>query len=471
MFKKLLFTGIAVFIGIAAFAQTGVAISATPTTPNAAAMLDVISTNKGILIPRLSATQRNAIVGAPNGLTVYDSSINKYMYYNQPEAAWKLLGSDTLEMPFNKTFNFNTSAGSGYVPQSAIFSITNNGSNGAAFFRNKQTGSTRGHAAYAEYDGNHIMTGYNSAMAVYGMNGKYTTGLSAYSDSTAAIDAYNLYRGTAIIAQNSVNFGGGPFAGIAAAVFNSNKTLEGYACGIYQDYIEASPLVFNYANAAIVGYSEAGAGGKFFGTDTAIHAIGNTYLMGNLRIANGTEGGGKILRSDASGNAIWSANNRIDAITIPAVSFHALNGNGNTAEYTIDAGSISPYNDITVTNYTFNLPLVAAVQLPNFATITGFTLYAFDNNNTVGLKADLVTTPNAGTGNTILFSATTGAGYASTNFYETFPAGGSPATVSNYTNTYLLKIYPVDGLNNLVNWSAGFYIKGVSILFTYAPLD
>ena len=471
MFKKLLFTGIAAYIGIAVAAQTGVAISATPSVPNPAAMLDVSSNSKGILVPRLSTAERNAIVAVPDGLTVYDSTLKKYMYFNQREAAWKLLGSDTLQMPFNKTFNFNTGGGSGYSPEAAIFSITNNGSNPAAFFRHKQIASTRGSSLYAEYDGNHIFSGYNSAIAVYGMNGKYTTGLSAYSDSTAAIDAYNLYRGTAIMAQNTVGFGGGPFAGIAAAVFNSNKTLEGYACGIYQSAIGSSPIIFDYSNAAIVGYSEAGAGGKFFGTDTAIHAIGNTYLMGNLRIANGTEGASKILKSDVSGNANWVANSKVESVMIPAVAFHPLSGNGVNAEYIIDAGATSPFNDITVTNYTIGSPLVAAVQLPNYANITGITLYAFDGNSTVGLKADLITTPNTATGSVVLFSATTGASSANGVFYETFPGAGSPAGVSNYTNSYLLKIYPVDGLNNNVNWASLLYIKGITIAYTYTPLD
>ncbi|MBL0147102.1 MAG: hypothetical protein IPP48_16710 [Chitinophagaceae bacterium] len=178
--------------------------------------------------------------------------------------------------------------------------------------------------------------------------------------------------------KNTTGFGGGPYAGIASGIFNTNKTLEGYACGIYQDGIESSPIVFTYANAAIMGYSESGAGGKFFGTDTAIHAIGNTYLMGNLRIANGTQGAGKILRSDAAGNANWSPNVVSSVLNIPAVAFHSLYGNGAPADYILDAGSSSPYNDITITNTTTNASLVAQVQLPQGAIINNMTFYAYD---------------------------------------------------------------------------------------------
>ena len=453
-----------------AFSQNGVAISATPAIPHPSAMLDISSSNKGFLLPRLSTTQRTGIATPTDGLMVYDSTIKKLMYYNQKVADWKLVG-DSLQIPFNKSVSFSLAGGSGYEPGSALFSLTNTGSNAAGLFKQKQsTSSARGNAFYTEYDANHFSNGYNSAMSAYGMNGRYTVGVSCYSDSTAALAAYNLYRGTAIMAQNYVGGGGGPYAGIASGIFNTNKTLEGYACGIYQSGIASSPIVFDFSNAAIAGYSETGAGGKFFGTDTALHALGNTYLMGNLRIANGSQGNGKVLRSDAGGNASWSNATRSDVFTISAASLQPLAGNGNSADYSIDAGATSPYNDITITNTSVSSPLVAPVNLPNGATITGFNFYAYDNNNVVGLRAELVATPNNGTGNTVYLSANSGAAYASGSFYSGFAAAGIPVPVNNATNSYMIKIYPVDagGLN--VNWASLLYIKSVVISYTYSPL-
>jgi hypothetical protein len=471
MFTKICTAFAAILFSASVIAQQGVSISSTPILANPAAMLDVTSTSKGILIPRLTTVQRNAIGSVPDGLMVYDSTLKKYMYFNQAEIAWKLLGSDTLQIPFRKTFNINTGGGFGYSPSSALFSLVNNGSNAAGFFRQRQTGNTRGDALYAEYDGNLLTTGYNSAFAAYGMRGRYTVGVSAYSDSTAAISAYNIYRGTAIMAQNSVNGGGGPYAGVASAIFNSNKTLEGYACGIYQDAIQSSPIVFSYNNAAIMGYSEAGAGGKFFGTDTAIHAIGNTYLMGNVRIANGTQGVGKVLRSDGSGNATWTANTSTGVLNIPAAAFHALNGNGISADYSLDANASSPYNDITITNSTTNAALVASIQLPQGASITSMTLYAYDNNSTVGIKADLVVTPVSGTGNLPFLTANTGAAFASPTFYNSFAGSGIPVPIDNSTNSYLLKIYPVDGVGTNTFWGSLLYIKAVVLNYTYSPYN
>ncbi|HNO05921.1 MAG TPA: hypothetical protein PKK49_11555, partial [Flavobacteriales bacterium] len=56
----------------------GVAVNATGAAPNDMAILDVSSTTKGMLIPRMTLAQRNAIAAPiPQGLTVYvDDAVN-----------------------------------------------------------------------------------------------------------------------------------------------------------------------------------------------------------------------------------------------------------------------------------------------------------------------------------------------------------------------------------------------------------
>ncbi|OFX82268.1 MAG: hypothetical protein A2W99_09430 [Bacteroidetes bacterium GWF2_33_16] len=51
-------------------------------TANTSAMLDVKSTTKGLLVPRLTTTQRNSIVSPAQGLMVFDTDLMKFMYYN-----------------------------------------------------------------------------------------------------------------------------------------------------------------------------------------------------------------------------------------------------------------------------------------------------------------------------------------------------------------------------------------------------
>jgi hypothetical protein len=51
-------------------------------TPDASAILDISSTNKGLLAPRLTTSQRQAIASPAIGLLVYDITIGCYFYFN-----------------------------------------------------------------------------------------------------------------------------------------------------------------------------------------------------------------------------------------------------------------------------------------------------------------------------------------------------------------------------------------------------
>jgi Protein of unknown function (DUF1566) len=73
--KNILFTLLAVtFLCVASMAQ--VAINTDATLPDNSAMLDVKSTVKGMLIPRMTTVQRDAISSPATGLTIYNTSNN-----------------------------------------------------------------------------------------------------------------------------------------------------------------------------------------------------------------------------------------------------------------------------------------------------------------------------------------------------------------------------------------------------------
>jgi hypothetical protein len=57
------------------------------TTPNASSMLDVESTTKGILIPRMTTTQRNAIASPAQGLQIYNTTKSTVEFYSG--TSWK----------------------------------------------------------------------------------------------------------------------------------------------------------------------------------------------------------------------------------------------------------------------------------------------------------------------------------------------------------------------------------------------
>lgn len=65
-------------------AQVGVGT----TTPHASSVLDVTSTTQGLLTPRMTTAQRNAIVLPADGLMVYDTDLKAFYYYNAAIPSW-----------------------------------------------------------------------------------------------------------------------------------------------------------------------------------------------------------------------------------------------------------------------------------------------------------------------------------------------------------------------------------------------
>jgi hypothetical protein len=50
--------------------------------PNTSSILDIVSTNKGVLLPRMTTAQRNAISTPANGLEIYNTSTTSPNYYD-----------------------------------------------------------------------------------------------------------------------------------------------------------------------------------------------------------------------------------------------------------------------------------------------------------------------------------------------------------------------------------------------------
>lgn len=63
-----------------------VAINTDGTLPNASSMLDVKSTNKGLLIPRMSSSERTGISNPAVGLLVYDNQTQSFWFFKT--AGW-----------------------------------------------------------------------------------------------------------------------------------------------------------------------------------------------------------------------------------------------------------------------------------------------------------------------------------------------------------------------------------------------
>ena len=81
------------------FPSTGAAGIGT-TTPNSSSLLEVKSTTKGILIPRMTKAQRDAITSPATGLLIYQTnSTPGFYYYNG--TSWTAVSPNGV----NKTLN------------------------------------------------------------------------------------------------------------------------------------------------------------------------------------------------------------------------------------------------------------------------------------------------------------------------------------------------------------------------------
>jgi len=70
----------ALFISSAAMAQDNMGIGTL--APDPSAILEVSSTNKGVLLPRLTSAQKNGIASPAQGLFIFDTTTESFWYYD-----------------------------------------------------------------------------------------------------------------------------------------------------------------------------------------------------------------------------------------------------------------------------------------------------------------------------------------------------------------------------------------------------
>ncbi len=102
MKTKIYLLSLILFIGIQYNANSqGVSINEDGTDPEASAILDLQSQDKGLLVPRMAQNQITDIQDPANGLIVFNTTDNKYYAFLEGENAWKEIAYGTSSMtPF-----------------------------------------------------------------------------------------------------------------------------------------------------------------------------------------------------------------------------------------------------------------------------------------------------------------------------------------------------------------------------------
>jgi hypothetical protein len=253
------------------------------TTPHPSARLDVTAIDKGVLVPRLTSAQRTSIASPAQGLLVFDSDTGTFWYYNG--FAWVNLTQDPLSLPY-----YNE--GSAAVP---TLTIMNNGT----------AAGIRGIG--------------NTGPGLYGWGkGGGLAGVGVRADNTHA-------SGIGVWSTTSSND--------ANAVFSNSGSGD-----------------------LIRGFSGAGAGNLVYRvlnngtlTTTGNIGIGTTgtpsarlEVNGNVKIIDGTQGTGKVLTSDASGNASWQSQQNNSAAT----TFFTAEKTGNASTHQFWAGAPGNHTEL-----------------------------------------------------------------------------------------------------------------------------
>ena len=108
----------------AATALGQVKVGDNPTTIHASAVMEIESTTQGLLPPRMTQAQRDAISSPAEGLMVYCTDCNPKIYYYYDGSDWSLFAGTSIQMSADcQASGFSGTITNGN-PVSATFSVT-----------------------------------------------------------------------------------------------------------------------------------------------------------------------------------------------------------------------------------------------------------------------------------------------------------------------------------------------------------
>lgn len=302
---------------ISSYGQVGI----DTTTPNASAALDITSTTKGVLIPRMTFAQRNLIVSPATGLLIYQTDSTPGFYYfngvswqSFASSGWSLTGNGgttpasnfigTTDLQDLKIVTNNTEA----------LRITSTGNIGLG----TTTPSTKLHIVATSVATQILNDGFedgNVAPFTTGGNRNWTTGAPGFSGTTAAKTRSNLADNENSWLETSATIGAQ-----GATISFAYSTSTESCCDKLRFLIDG----VEQANwGGIIGWTTVSytltAGTHTFrwnytkdssadgGTDEVFldDVIITENALPALTIQDGAQGTGKMLYSDATGLATW----------------------------------------------------------------------------------------------------------------------------------------------------------------------
>ena len=300
--KKLIVLPVIICFQILAAQNVGIGTA----TPDASAQLDIASTAKGMLIPRMTQSQRNAIANPAKGLLIYQTDLDSGFYYNAGNGSsgnwislqsqltgWATKGNNgtnpstnfigtTDDQPlqfriynakagFLDSTSFNT--GFGFRTLNLMTSGTNNTAVGYKALYSNTSGyenTAYGHASLFSNS-----SGFNNTA-----NGKY----SLYWNTTGNSNTANGHRALMFNTTGAFNTGVGLDA-LFSNITGTGNTAVGYSANAFA-YTGSynSAFGFNALKMNTTGYSNVAIGNNalFNNTDQPnLVAVGDSALFNN----------------------------------------------------------------------------------------------------------------------------------------------------------------------------------------------
>lgn len=291
-------------VSYAGFSQS-LAVNSDGSSANASAILDVKSTTRGMLIPRMLKSERNAIASAATGLMVYQTgpdSTGFYIYNGSSwewaltsvnnNSAWKTTGNSGLNASLNFIGNtdnvplkfrvFNSAAGQiDYTNQvTYLGSLAGNVSTGV---------DNTGIGTMALFTNN--VGQKNTAVGTNSLSsntiGNYNTGVGYYAASGVSSGTYNTGLGSNAllsIGSGSNNTAVGAEA-MSTTNSGSNNTAIGYGTSVSSGLTNATAIGYNASvtasNSLVLGNGSVNIGIGTSAPQHLLHVAGTgTFMKG-----------------------------------------------------------------------------------------------------------------------------------------------------------------------------------------------